>query len=89
MLLGAAMTLAVAGAGFLLGGAIGTLGAWAKIVGRPWLRGVADLYTTVLRGIPDLLVIRYSWRISMVRLSNPPNMTVESAARSHRRFQVR
>jgi octopine/nopaline transport system permease protein len=57
MLLGAAMTLAVAGSGFLLGAAIGTLGAWAKIAGSRLLRGLADLYTTVLRGIPDLLVI--------------------------------
>jgi octopine/nopaline transport system permease protein len=57
MLLGAAMTLAVAGSGFLLGAAIGTLGAWAKIAGGRLARSVADLYTTVLRGIPDLLVI--------------------------------
>jgi octopine/nopaline transport system permease protein len=57
MLLGAAMTLAVASCGFLLGAAIGTFGAWAKIAGGPWLRNAADLYTTVLRGIPDLLVI--------------------------------
>lgn len=57
MLLGAAMTLAVASCGFLLGAAIGTLGAWAKIAGPGWVRGAADLYTTVLRGIPDLLVI--------------------------------
>lgn len=57
MLLGAAMTLAVAGGGFLLGAAIGTLGAWAKIAGGGIVRAVADGYTTVLRGIPDLLVI--------------------------------
>jgi octopine/nopaline transport system permease protein len=57
MLFGAAMTLAVAGCGFLLGTAIGTLGAWAKITGGRLARGIADLYTTVLRGIPDLLVI--------------------------------
>jgi octopine/nopaline transport system permease protein len=57
MLWGAVMTLAVAGCGFLLGAAIGTLGAWAKIAGDRVLRGLADLYTTVLRGVPDLLVI--------------------------------
>jgi octopine/nopaline transport system permease protein len=57
MLFGAAMTLAVAGSGFLLGTAIGTFGAWAKIAGGRVARGLADLYTTVLRGIPDLLVI--------------------------------
>jgi len=57
MLLGAAMTLAVATCGFLLGTAIGTFGAWAKIAGGRLARSGADLYTTVLRGIPDLLVI--------------------------------
>jgi octopine/nopaline transport system permease protein len=57
MLFGAVMTLAVAGSGFVLGAAIGTLGAWAKIAGGRLARGLADLYTTVLRGIPDLLVI--------------------------------
>jgi octopine/nopaline transport system permease protein len=57
MLLGAVMTLAVASCGFLLGAAIGTLGAWAKIAGGRLARSAADLYTTVLRGIPDLLVI--------------------------------
>jgi octopine/nopaline transport system permease protein len=57
MLLGAVMTIAVAGSGFFLGAAIGTLGAWAKIAGGPLTRRIADLYTTVLRGIPDLLVI--------------------------------
>lgn len=43
--------------GFLLGAAIGTVGAWAKISGGLVARVIADFYTTVLRGIPDLLVI--------------------------------
>jgi octopine/nopaline transport system permease protein len=55
--LGALMTVAVAVAGFAIGGVIGAFGAWAKISGGRVLRGFADLYTTVLRGIPDLLVI--------------------------------
>jgi octopine/nopaline transport system permease protein len=57
MLFGAAMTLAVASSGFVLGAGIGTLGAWAKIGGGSLVRAGADCYTTVLRGIPDLLVI--------------------------------
>jgi octopine/nopaline transport system permease protein len=52
-----AMTLAVALSGFLIGAVIGVLGAWAKIEGGRTLRVLADGYTTVLRGIPDLLVI--------------------------------
>ncbi len=51
------MTLAVAFCGFLAGAVIGSLIAWAKIAGGIVLRGLADGYTTVLRGIPDLLVI--------------------------------
>ena len=57
MLRGAATTLAVALAGFLLGLAIGGAGAFAKVAGGPLLRAGADVHTTVLRGIPDLLVI--------------------------------
>ncbi|SDR47764.1 amino acid ABC transporter membrane protein 1, PAAT family [Rhizobiales bacterium GAS191] len=57
MLLAAAMTLAVASCGFVMGAAIGTLGAWAKISGDTAVRRAANAYTTVLRGIPDLLVI--------------------------------
>ncbi len=51
------MTLAVAFCGFLVGAVIGSLVAWAKIAGGVIARGFAEGYTTVLRGIPDLLVI--------------------------------
>lgn len=54
---GAWMTILIAIAGFAIGGVIGTFGAWAKISGGPLLRSLAEAYTTILRGIPDLLVI--------------------------------
>jgi octopine/nopaline transport system permease protein len=57
MLLAAGMTLSVSAAGFLLGGVVGALIAWAKLAGGRIARGAADAYTTVLRGVPDLLVI--------------------------------
>lgn len=57
MLRAAGMTLALATCGYLLGAAIGVLGAWAKLQRRKPLRWIAEGYTTVLRGIPDLLVI--------------------------------
>jgi octopine/nopaline transport system permease protein len=57
LLLAAGNTVLVAACGFLIGAVIGTLGAWAKISGGPVLRALAGIYTTVLRGIPDLLVI--------------------------------
>lgn len=51
------MTLAVAVAGFFVGAVIGAFGAWAKVSGNRTLRTLANGYTTILRGIPDLLVI--------------------------------
>jgi octopine/nopaline transport system permease protein len=51
------MTLAVASCAFLLGLVFGSLGAWAKSTGRRGLDLVVDAYTTVVRGIPELLVI--------------------------------
>jgi len=51
------MTLAVSLCAFLFGMVFGTLGAWAKLSGSLVARTIGDVYTTVLRGIPDLLVI--------------------------------
>jgi octopine/nopaline transport system permease protein len=57
MLVAAAMTVAVASCGFLAGSILGALIAWAKLSRSLAARAIADAYTTVLRGIPDLLVI--------------------------------
>lgn len=57
LLIGAAMTVALATCGFLLGSLLGTIGAWSKICGNRPIRFLADCYTTVTRGIPDLLII--------------------------------
>jgi octopine/nopaline transport system permease protein len=51
------MTLAVALCGFLAGAVVGTLVAWAKLSRSLIARTLGDGYTTILRGIPDLLVI--------------------------------
>ncbi|WP_281024009.1 ABC transporter permease [Microvirga flavescens] len=57
LLIATGMTLAVALCGFIAGAVIGTLVAWAKLSSSIVARSLADGYTTVLRGIPDLLVI--------------------------------
>ena len=57
MLAAAGVTLAVALCAFLIGGIVGVLGAWAKLSGSTAARLCADAYTTVLRGVPDLLVL--------------------------------
>jgi len=53
----ALMTIAVSATAFALGSALGALVAWARVEGNRPLRIAADAYVTVLRGIPDLLVI--------------------------------
>ena len=53
----AAMTLAVSAAAFVLGLVFGLLGAWAKLSGVRSAQAAAATYTTVLRGVPDLLVV--------------------------------
>lgn len=57
MLLAALMTCAISVCGFFSGLVIGSLGCWAKMSRFVLLRVMADVYTTVLRGVPDLLVI--------------------------------
>ncbi|MBP1848941.1 ABC transporter permease [Rhizobium halophytocola] len=57
LLTGAMMTIVIALSGFAIGACIGVLGAWVKISGGVVGRAIAGAYTTVLRGIPDLLVI--------------------------------
>jgi octopine/nopaline transport system permease protein len=54
---GTLVTVAVAIAGFLVGAILGFLVAWARIEGSALLRFLGEAYTTILRGIPDLLVI--------------------------------
>jgi octopine/nopaline transport system permease protein len=57
MLLAAGMTLAVASTGFLIGAVFGAIAAAARLSRSLIARAAADAYTTVLRGVPDLLVI--------------------------------
>ncbi|AWK87787.1 ABC transporter permease [Azospirillum thermophilum] len=57
LLAGTAMTMAVALSSFLLGLLFGAGGAAAKLSQNVALRGVAEVYTTVVRGVPELLVI--------------------------------
>lgn len=57
MLKATGMTLAVAFCGFASGAMFGIVAAAASFSSQHMLRIVADGYSTVLRGIPDLLVI--------------------------------
>ncbi|WP_448190355.1 ABC transporter permease [Azospirillum sp. sgz301742] len=57
ILAGTGMTVAVAVSAFALGVVLGSLGAAAKLGESLILRAVAEVYTTVVRGVPELLVI--------------------------------
>ena len=57
LLAAAGMTIAVAFCGFLFGSVIGGIIATARLTGNRLTRIAADVYVTVLRGVPDLLVI--------------------------------
>lgn len=51
------MTVLVSAMAFVVGILLGALGAWAKLSRSRIAAGLAAAYTTVLRGVPDLLVI--------------------------------
>jgi octopine/nopaline transport system permease protein len=57
MLRAALMTIAVSLSSMALGLVFGTLGALAKLSPIAPARGLAEGYTTVMRGVPELLVI--------------------------------
>jgi len=57
MFFGALMTLAVAASSYALGIVISAGGAAMKLSNWVALRFLADAYTTIIRGIPELLVI--------------------------------
>lgn len=57
MLRAAGMTIAVSSAGFALGSVLGALAAWGRLSGSRTAASISATYTTVIRGIPELLVI--------------------------------
>jgi polar amino acid transport system permease protein len=59
LLRGALVTLYIAAAAFIIGLLLGQIGAVAKLYGGPISRMVAGFYTTVIRGIPELVLILF------------------------------
>jgi arginine/ornithine transport system permease protein len=57
ILQGSVLTVGVSLLALLVSIVLGLLGAAAKLSGRPVLVGIASLYTTVIRGVPDLVVM--------------------------------
>lgn len=57
LLAGAVATVAISACAFAIGLLLGTAGALGKLSGHPWLRLPLDLYTTVIRSVPELILI--------------------------------
>ncbi len=57
LLEGLAVTLGVALASLAVACALGLAGAAAKLSRRPLLAGIAGVYTTLIRGVPDLVLM--------------------------------
>ena len=57
LLVGLAVTIAVTATALVIGAVLGSLAAWAKLSASWPARIAGDLYTTVFRGVPELLVI--------------------------------
>ncbi|HTO32313.1 MAG TPA: ABC transporter permease subunit [Pararhizobium sp.] len=57
LLVAALMTLCVTAVALVIGAILGTLVAWAKLFGNRVMRFIGGTYTTVFRGVPELLII--------------------------------
>src|SRR5689334_11650031 len=59
LLAGALVTIEIGVASYLVGLLFGLVGAWAKLAGPRPLRALANAYTTIVRGVPDILIILF------------------------------
>ena len=67
---GAVLTVGVSLSALVVSILLGLLGAGAKLSGRPVLVGVATVYTTVIRGIPDLVLMLLVFYGGTIGLNN-------------------
>jgi len=57
LLRGLGMTVQISVCAYAVGFSLGLLGAGAKLSSNRWLKRLADLYTTIIRAVPELLLI--------------------------------
>ena len=67
---GAVLTIEVALLSLLLAMTLGMLGALAKMAPYRWARAIATLYTTIIRGIPDLVLMMLIFFGGQILLNN-------------------
>lgn len=70
ILKGAVVTIEVALLSLLVAMILGMLGALAKLAPYRWARAIATLYTTVIRGIPDLVLMMLIFFGGQILLNN-------------------
>ncbi|EJL6406788.1 ABC transporter permease [Vibrio cholerae] len=70
ILKGALLTIEVAVLSLLLAMLLGMLGALAKMAPYHWARAIATLYTTIIRGIPDLVLMMLIFFGGQILLNN-------------------
>lgn len=70
ILKGALVTIEVAVLSLLLAVILGMLGALAKLAPYKWARAIATFYTTVIRGIPDLVLMMLIFFGGQILLNN-------------------
>jgi len=70
ILKGALVTIEVAVLSLILAMVLGMLGALAKLAPYKWARAIATLYTTVIRGIPDLVLMMLIFFGGQILLNN-------------------
>jgi octopine/nopaline transport system permease protein len=78
MLKAAGVTLSAAVGGFLLGSVLGIIGAAMKLSKLSILRAVGSTYTTVFRGVPEILVIYlfyFGGSLALTKLMNLSGMS--------------
>src|SRR5690242_17867512 len=71
------MTLLVSAISFVFGTIVGFIGAGAKLSHWRILHGIADAYTTIIRGIPELIIILLLYFGGTVTLSKLAGHYVE------------
>jgi polar amino acid transport system permease protein len=57
LIFGTLLTLEISFCGYLIGLAFGLLGAWGKLSGNKTTFWIAESYTTLIRAVPELLLI--------------------------------
>ncbi len=70
ILYGALLTVGVSLAALVVASILGLAGAAAKLSGKPPLVGIATLYTTIIRGIPDLVLMLLVFYGGSIGLNN-------------------